>query len=91
MFTDTEEIENTSESTILRPAMAKLKGQTHIVIIDNNDSIIGYGPTVKGLSKQKVCSIAQGLIEDWQDEVDGIDEVDQRNFDVVKPITFCSK
>jgi hypothetical protein len=90
-FTDTVDIDNKSDSTVLRPAIAKLKGQNHIVIIDNKDSIIGYGPSVKGLSRQRVCAIAQQLIRDWEDEVTSIDELEGRSFDDIKPITFCSK
>ena len=90
-FTDTMDIDNKSGSTILRPAIAKLKGRRHIVIINNEDTIIGYGPIVKGLSRQRVCAIAQQLISDWEGEVTNIDELESSSFDDIKPITFCSK
>jgi len=88
-FTNTKEIG--SGGGTLRPAVAKLRGVLHVVIIDKNKNIVGYGPSTKGLSREKVCSIAQRLINDWEEEVGSLDEVESRNFEDIKPITFCSK
>ena len=88
-FSEINPINNVEQSKTLRPAIAKLKGLDHIVIIDKTGYIVGYGPPIKGRSKSEICSVAQNLIDDWEEEVN-MNEIDQPDFNNVQPITFCN-
>ena len=92
-FSETKPLDNTKQGKTLRPAIAKLKGKNHIVIIDKDDNIVGYGPAVGNMDKDKdkdrICKIAKILIDDWEEEVN-MNEVDQPDFDNIQPITFCT-
>ncbi len=91
-FKDTKTFDAGDTGSTLVPAIGKLKGKSHIVILDRKGNIIGYGPEIsRSISRAQICTIAQRLIEDWEDEVNMIDELDQRDFQDAKPITFCSK
>lgn len=82
-------------SSILSPAIAKMKGKDYIVVVDKSGKIIGYGPSITpNMNRAQICTIAQRLIEDWEDEVANeykMDEADQSDFQGIKPITFCTK
>ena len=88
-FSETKPLDNTKQGKTLRPAIAKLKGKNHIVIIDKDDNIIGYGPTIGGRDKGEICSVAQSLIDDWEEEVN-MNEIDQPDFGKIQPISFCN-
>lgn len=88
-FSETKPLDNTKQGKTLRPAIAKLKGKNHIVIIDKDDNIIGYGPTIGGRGKGEICSVAQSLIDEWEDEVN-MNEIDQPDFGKIQPISFCN-
>lgn len=88
-FSETKPIDNTEQGKTLRPAIAKLKGVNHIVIIDKEDKIIGYGPPISNMDRGRICSIAQSLIDEWEDEVN-MNEIDQPDFGKIQPISFCN-
>jgi len=80
----------TKSNNTLTAAIAKLKGKRHIVVIDKQGRVQGYGPAITpDMDKAKICYIAEKLVADWEEEV-SMNEVDQQ-FDEVKPLTFCSK
>jgi len=88
-FTDIEQLGQSEE--MLKPAIAKLKGEDYIVVIDNKGKVFGYGPKVnKNMDKEQVCRIAQGLVDEWKEDV-LMSEVDTGEFKSIRPITFCSK
>lgn len=87
-FSDTKEI---GKGGVLRPAIAKLKGENYIVVLDRNNNVFGYGPKItKGMGREQICRIAQRLMDDWEEEAT-MNEVDKGDFESVQPITFCSK
>jgi hypothetical protein len=88
-FSDTKAISNPEQGQTLRPAIAKLKGENHIVVIDKGGRIIGYGPAVGNMKRGQICSIAQRLIDDWEEEV-SMNELDAPDFGKVQPLTFCN-
>jgi hypothetical protein len=88
-FSDTETIGKGGD--VLRPAVATLKGKRYIVVIDKGGRVFGYGPQIgKGMDKEKICRIADKLVQDWEEEA-LMNEVDSPDFENVQPITFCSK
>jgi hypothetical protein len=88
-FTDRINVPTKSNNT-LTAAIAKLKGKRHIVVIDKQGRVQGYGPVITpDMDRTKICSIAEKLVAGWEEEV-SMNEVDQ-HFDEVKPLTFCSK
>jgi hypothetical protein len=87
-FTDTVKI--SGGSSVLKPAIAKLRGKNHIVVIDNKGEVFGYGPEItKNMGRNEICIIANNLVSQWDDEAK-MNEADTSNFIDVKPITFCS-
>jgi hypothetical protein len=87
-FSDTKEI---GKGGILRPAIAKLKGENYIVVLDRNNNVFGYGPKIsKGMDREQICKIADRLMKDWEEEA-AMNEVDRGDFESVQQITFCSK
>lgn len=93
-FSDRKEFD-AGTSGNLSPAIAKMRGKNYIVVIDKGGKIIGYGPTITpNMGRGQICSIAQRLIEEWEEEVANeydMNETDQSDFQGIKPITFCTK
>lgn len=88
-FSDTKEIGKSSG--VLKPAIAKLKGKNHVVVIDNKGNVFGYGPEITpNMTRQQICTIANKLVSDWEEEAT-MNEADTSDFSGMKPITFCSK
>jgi hypothetical protein len=87
-FSDVKTLSNPEQGKTLRPAIAKLKGENHIVIINKEGLIVGYGPSVGNMDKDRICSIAQSLIDEWEEEVN-MNEIDQPDFGKIQPISFC--
>lgn len=89
-FTDTKEIGGGSE--LLRPAIAKLRGKDHIVVIDTKGNVFGYGPEItRNMDRTMICKIANKLVSEWEEEAMMMKEADISDFGDIKPITFCSK
>ena len=87
-FSDAKEI---GGGTVLKPAIAKLKGKNHVVVVDKNGNVFGYGPEItRNMDRAMICRIADKLVKEWEDEAK-LYETDRHDFSDVQPITFCSK
>lgn len=79
----------------LKPAVAEIKGEKTLVIIDNDNTVHATGPRLRnmgGVSKERICAIADQLIEDLfvLDETE-LNELENSNVTNIKPINFCTR
>jgi hypothetical protein len=79
----------------LKPAIAEIKGEKVLVIVDEKNTVHATGPKLRhmgGVSKERICQIADGLIEELfvLDETE-LNEIDSGSISNIKPINFCTK
>jgi len=74
----------------LVPAKANIKGVDKLVIVNKrNKNVEATGPNMKGLSKEKICTIAERLIEELFVDPKKMNEISSgeiKNFEI---INFC--
>jgi len=78
----------------LMPAIADVRGDKRLVIVNKEGDVEAMGPqakVLKGMTRERICGIVEKLITDMFDlvEEEELNELDKGDFTNIKLINFC--
>lgn len=85
----------THKRSDLMPAIADVKGQKRMVIVNRQGNVEAMGPLVsvlKGLNRERICAIVEKLISEMFHLAETqLNELDLGDFTNIKLIKFCNE